>query len=107
MRKNKKLADLKRKQLTSLLAKPIFPKGFSGKYPLATGELVMPMIQSEIKEKAVDVMKAAAETYKANKSKFVKLYKGNKNKKERREGVIKLPKFKKESKGKRKFKRRS
>jgi ATP-dependent RNA helicase DDX24/MAK5 len=29
----KKFADVKRKELTSLLARPIFPAGFTGNYP--------------------------------------------------------------------------
>ncbi|CAH0551697.1 unnamed protein product [Brassicogethes aeneus] len=104
--KSKKLAEIKRKHLASMLSKPVFPKGFSGKYPLATGELVLPMEVTDQNEKAVDVMKAAVETYSKQKSRFVKLYKGNKKQLERKDGVIKLPKFKNEGKKGKKFKRK-
>ncbi|KAB0805561.1 hypothetical protein PPYR_02531 [Photinus pyralis] len=56
--KHKKLAQLKRKQLSQLLAKPIFPKGFSGKFPITTdiqGNAVN--IMSHTTENAIDVLK--------------------------------------------------
>ncbi|CAG2067736.1 unnamed protein product [Timema podura] len=37
----KRLAGIKRKQLTALLAKPIFPKGFSAQYPSLPGRKKM------------------------------------------------------------------
>lgn len=73
---NKKLADLKRKQLVSLLATPIFPKGFSGKYPLLSEEL--PGITTENEEKAIDVMKNVIEVNAKEKKKNLPLYKPKK-----------------------------
>lgn len=64
-KKIKKIADIKRKQLTAMLAKPLFPRGFSGKYPLQTetGTLAMKNDgKSMQEERAIDVMKTAMET---------------------------------------------
>lgn len=60
--KIKKIADVKRKKLTELLNKPLFPKGFSGKYPLQV-ELNTLAIKTDVKtiqeERAIDVLKTA------------------------------------------------
>lgn len=62
----KKTADVKRKQLADLIAKPLFPKGFSGKYPLHIDESSL-TIKTDVK--AIDVMKTAMETYAKKKAK--------------------------------------
>ncbi|XP_017877753.1 ATP-dependent RNA helicase DDX24 [Ceratina calcarata] len=59
----KETADLKhqlkvkKRQLASLMSKPLFPKGFSGKYPDINVELKM----NENNQKAVDIMKKVIE----------------------------------------------
>ncbi|XP_053983890.1 ATP-dependent RNA helicase DDX24 [Hylaeus volcanicus] len=61
--KTKETADLKhqlkvkKRQLESLISKPLFPKGFSGKYPDVNIEFGL----SEENQKAVDVMKKVIE----------------------------------------------
>ncbi|XP_030766553.1 ATP-dependent RNA helicase DDX24 [Sitophilus oryzae] len=89
---NKKLADLKRKQLTILLAKPIFPKGFSGRFPELSLENVTGFNGVSAERKAVDVMQEAIN--KSSKTKRrVKLYKPkDKTEKKKRDVVIKLGK---------------
>lgn len=91
--KNRKAADIKRKQLTELLAKPIFPKGISGKYPLHL-EAVNTTVQFSggIKdEKAIDVMNTALENYSKVKMKSKPLYKQKQNPKRPTEnGVVKV-----------------
>lgn len=53
-----KQIDMKNKELKRLLAKPLFPKGFSCKYPLSSGQVDIPLVQgNQHIEKAVDVMK--------------------------------------------------
>lgn len=44
-----------------MLTKPLFPKGFSCKYPLSSGNLDIPLVQGNqnVERKAVDVMKDA------------------------------------------------
>lgn len=60
----KKTAEVKRKQLAILLAKPLFPKGFNTKYPLISAEDGVLCEPSEQKhEKAVDVLKTSVENY--------------------------------------------
>nr|XP_034181790.1 ATP-dependent RNA helicase DDX24 [Osmia lignaria]XP_034181791.1 ATP-dependent RNA helicase DDX24 [Osmia lignaria] len=60
----KETADLKHQlkikkyQLASLMSKPLFPKGFSGKYP----DINMDLKLSENNQKAVDIMKKVIET---------------------------------------------
>uniref|UniRef100_A0A0A1WHP7 ATP-dependent RNA helicase n=1 Tax=Zeugodacus cucurbitae TaxID=28588 RepID=A0A0A1WHP7_ZEUCU len=60
-----------RAQLRSLLSKPMFPSGFSFKYPTSTGQLQMPDIgttdTATDKGSAVNVMKAAIEDLKEAK----------------------------------------
>lgn len=65
----------KRDTLNALLAKPLFPKGFSYKYPTSTGHLEIPLMDVENnKENAVEVMKTAIEeTRKAKKHKMKKM----------------------------------
>lgn len=89
---SKKLADLKRKHLTTLLATPIFPKGFSGKYPLLSEEL--PGTSAESEEKAVDIMKNVIKVNAIEKKKNLPLYKPKKGVVFKRSNVrsIKLPK---------------
>ncbi|EFA07346.2 ATP-dependent RNA helicase DDX24 [Tribolium castaneum] len=70
----KKLADVKRKQLTALLTKPIFPKGFSGKYPLISGEFSPNL---ETNESALQTVKNAVEKELKSK-KRIPLYKPKK-----------------------------
>lgn len=85
--KIKKTADLKRKQLADLLAKPLFPKGFSGKYPLQVEQSTL-AIKTDAKmiqeEKAIDVMKTAMEEYAKKKIKPI-----FKKRKPARNGVVK------------------
>lgn len=54
----------KRQLLTKLLSKPLFPKGFSYKYPTSTGELDIPSIMdiTNNKENAVELMKTTIES---------------------------------------------
>lgn len=60
--------DTVRAQLAALLSKPIFPKGFSFKYPTSTGQLLSgsDMATSNGKS-AVETMKAAIEDLKLAK----------------------------------------
>ncbi|XP_037043946.1 ATP-dependent RNA helicase DDX24 [Bradysia coprophila] len=63
----------KRDNLNKLLAKPLFTKGFSYKYPLSTGQLNIPSMDIEDdKQNAVNVMKEAIEDYKAAKKRHNK-----------------------------------
>ncbi|KAJ8925473.1 hypothetical protein NQ315_009307 [Exocentrus adspersus] len=76
---SKKLADLKRKQLTKLLSTPIFPKGFTGKYIWPSSDTGEIPFQGELKkEKAIDVMKNVIETNKKQKGRIIPLYKPKK-----------------------------
>lgn len=57
-----KLVKLKKKELSKLLQAPIFPRGYSYKYPTATGQLAMPSMGLQgNKEGAVAVMQEAIE----------------------------------------------
>lgn len=57
----------KRENLTKLLAQPLFPKGFSYKYPTAEGAA---MDGAQLaKANAVEVMKTAIEDYREDKKK--------------------------------------
>ncbi|XP_012141553.2 ATP-dependent RNA helicase DDX24 [Megachile rotundata] len=49
---------IKKHQLTSLMSKPLFPKGFSGKYP----DMNMDLDINQSNQKAVDIMKNVIET---------------------------------------------
>lgn len=63
-KKYKKAADLKRKQLARMLSQPLFPKGFSGKYPLQVEGSTLAIktdINTVQEERAIDVMKTALE----------------------------------------------
>jgi len=54
--------------LNKLLAKPLFTKGFSYKYPLSSGTLNIPLMDIEDnKQNAVNVMKEAIEDYRIAK----------------------------------------
>ncbi|XP_059609123.1 ATP-dependent RNA helicase DDX24 [Phlebotomus argentipes] len=64
----KKALKEKHQQLSKLLAKPLFPKGYSYKYPTAAGRLEMPAMRGQ---DAVDVMKAAIQSGKES-SKVIK-----------------------------------
>lgn len=58
----------KRDNLTKLLEQPLFPKGFSYKYPTSTGQLSVPLMDCDAnKANAVDVMKTAIEDYRIDK----------------------------------------
>lgn len=57
-KKNKALKG-KRTELSKMLQVPLFPRGFSYKYPTATGELAIPMMGLKTSENAVSVMKTA------------------------------------------------
>lgn len=60
----------KRDNLKRLLAKPLFPKGFSYKFPTSLGELKIPHMDiEENKEDAVAVMKTAIADNKQSKKK--------------------------------------
>lgn len=57
--KYKRIADIKRKELASLLRKPIFPKGFSGKYLMNIESAIIPLMPQSLQhETAIDVMKS-------------------------------------------------
>lgn len=71
--KCKKLYDIKKKQLLSLLEKPIFPKGISGKYPLTNGSDMLLNLQNS--ENAIDTMKKSVGNKNKDKKKIVKYYK--------------------------------
>lgn len=70
--KIKKVADIKRKQLADMLVKPLFPRGFSGKYPLQVEANTL-AINTDVKtiheERAIDVMKTALEAKVGRKAK--------------------------------------
>lgn len=73
----KKQANVLRKQLAALLAKPMIPKGFSSKYPTQTGKLVVPLFPGALasekekhEENAVSVLKQSLEKEKALKRKI-------------------------------------
>lgn len=68
IQKCKKVADTKRKLLMQLLQKPLFPKGFSGKY-FTSGEQVQ---HSNVQEKAVDVMQSILQKTSKGKRKLSK-----------------------------------
>ncbi|XP_050295435.1 ATP-dependent RNA helicase DDX24 [Anthonomus grandis grandis] len=104
----RKRAEATRKRLSTLLATPVFPTGFSGKFPLLenAGETVFQAVSKDLK--AVDVMKSAMENNKKLKRKQVALFKP-KNKdvvKKDRNVIIKLNKNKQNFKSKRSFKRK-
>ncbi|XP_036333094.1 ATP-dependent RNA helicase DDX24 [Rhagoletis pomonella] len=65
-----------RAQLSALLCKPMFPKGFSFKYPTSSGQLQMPDIgasgTASDKGSAVNVMKAAIDDLKQAKKDRIK-----------------------------------
>lgn len=70
---------MKRKQLTALLAKSIFPKGFNGRYPLLNTDIHDHLLEGEVKEeKAIDVMKAAMKEMAKTKVRKIPLYKPKK-----------------------------
>ncbi|CAH1980856.1 unnamed protein product [Acanthoscelides obtectus] len=86
--KFKKIIVTKRKQLTAMLNIPIFPRGFSGKYPLGP-EMNVHDVQKE--ENAIEVMKNAIanDTKSGNKKKkrIVPLFKNRKTSKETKENL--------------------
>ncbi|KAI4469365.1 rna helicase [Holotrichia oblita] len=57
----KKAATVKRKLLNALLEKPIFPRSFSGKYPLSFEDPEVLLNQGAREENAVEVMRNAIE----------------------------------------------
>lgn len=67
-RRNRLHVDTVRAQLSALLSRPIFPKGFSFKYPTSTGQLPEGTdIASSDSRSAVETMKAAIEDMKLAK----------------------------------------
>lgn len=67
-RRNRLHVDTVRAQLSALLSRPIFPKGFSFKYPTSTGQLPSGTdIASSNSRSAVETMKAAIEDMKLAK----------------------------------------
>uniref|UniRef100_A0A1B0GME8 ATP-dependent RNA helicase n=1 Tax=Phlebotomus papatasi TaxID=29031 RepID=A0A1B0GME8_PHLPP len=66
--RDKKVLKEKHSQLTKLLAQPLFPKGYSYKYPTAAGRLEMPTMGGQ---NAIQVMKEAIQTGKES-SKVIK-----------------------------------
>lgn len=58
---NKRAASIRKKQLQALLEIPIFPKNFSGKYPLGFQNPNAPFLEGERDITAVEVMKNAME----------------------------------------------
>lgn len=78
----KKAADAKRKHLAKLLAKPLFPKGFSGKHLPQPNEISLPLLNPTTKqEKAVDIMKTSLENYNAIKKTLKPVYKAKRKNK--------------------------
>ncbi|GJQ87087.1 hypothetical protein Trydic_g23940 [Trypoxylus dichotomus] len=59
---DKKVGNVKRKQLNALLEKPIFPKNFSGKYPLNFDDPNIVLSQGVTESSAIEVMKNAMES---------------------------------------------
>lgn len=59
----------KRDNLKKLLGQPLFPKGYSYKYPTREGKLTEPTMMDPNKANAVEVMKTAIEEYRADKKK--------------------------------------
>lgn len=77
--KAQKAASIKRKQLTALLAKSIFPKGFNARYPILNTDLNDQLLEGRVKqEKAIDVMKLAIEEMSKTKIRKIPLYKPKK-----------------------------
>ncbi|XP_034478106.1 ATP-dependent RNA helicase DDX24 [Drosophila innubila] len=67
-RRNRLHVDAVRGKLSALLAQPIFPRGFSFKYPTSTGQLVAGSeISTSNGKSAVEAMKAAIEDMKLAK----------------------------------------
>ncbi|EDW02129.1 GH20064 [Drosophila grimshawi] len=67
-RRNRLHVDQVRGQLAALLAQPIFPKGFSFKYPTSTGQLLLGSdMGTSNPQSAVETMKAAIEDMKLAK----------------------------------------
>ncbi|CAH1163482.1 unnamed protein product [Phaedon cochleariae] len=92
IQKHKKIAELKRKQLATLLATPIFPSGFSGKYPLLSNSKLS--FDGNIKvENAVEVMKSAMEADNKNKKKNIPLFKPKKKVSKNESGNVGLKKI--------------
>ncbi|KAG5880257.1 hypothetical protein JTB14_027322 [Gonioctena quinquepunctata] len=87
--KLKKVADIKRKQLASLLAMPIFPRGFSGKYPLSS-QLMFPLTENVKEEKAVDLMKTTIEENERMKKKNIPLFKPKNKDRTKKNTVVNL-----------------
>nr|CAD7396690.1 unnamed protein product [Timema cristinae] len=75
----KKLAGIKRKQLNALLAKPIFPKGFSAQYPSLPGRKKMSSGENAVEILQASLVKKKSKKIKKPKSslsgKFVKVKK--------------------------------
>ncbi|XP_074042289.1 ATP-dependent RNA helicase DDX24 [Leptinotarsa decemlineata] len=84
----KKSADIKRKHLASLLATPIFPKGFSGSYPLSS-QLSLSLNEGVKEEKAVDLMKNTIAANSNAKAKNIPLFNPRKHswKKKEKDGM--------------------
>lgn len=67
-RRNRLHVDAVRGKLAALLAQPIFPKGFSFKYPTSTGQLIEGAeISTSNGKSAVEAMKSAIEDMKQAK----------------------------------------
>ncbi|XP_072391862.1 ATP-dependent RNA helicase DDX24 [Diabrotica undecimpunctata] len=82
----KKLLEMKKKHLASLLNTPIFPKGFYEKYPLFSKAL--PGFKEDNEhEKAVDLVKNIINQSSKEKSRTKNLYKPKKFSKDRPKGV--------------------
>lgn len=75
-----KLIKSKKNELSKLLQTPIFPRGFSFKYPTATGELAVPLMGLTTKETAVTVMREALDKESLLKGELLKNYKNKKGK---------------------------
>lgn len=80
---------IKRKHLTGLLAKPVFPKGFNFRYPTFNPEMIIHLEENDSKEiRAIDRMKMAMEELSKTKARNMPLFKP-KNKNKRKSDTIK------------------
>uniref|UniRef100_A0A1B0CEF3 RNA helicase n=2 Tax=Lutzomyia longipalpis TaxID=7200 RepID=A0A1B0CEF3_LUTLO len=88
----KKYLKEKRNQLNKLLSTPLFPKGYSYKYPTAGGQLEMPTLGGQ---DAVKVMKEAIQRGKESSKVIRKAMKSKQGKKQKKQNEEKKEKVKK------------
>lgn len=73
-----KLVRLKKNELAKMLQSPIFPRGFSYKYPTCSGALSVPLMGLTTRDNAVTVMRDALDKESLLKGDLLKNHKGKK-----------------------------